>query len=72
MWELFIIALPVVAGTKPAITFKRVVLPQPDGPMTQRNSFSSTVRLMSPQRLDGAVAGPEDDREIVQLDCGLT
>ena len=41
---------PEVGSTMPAITLSRVVLPQPDGPMMQTNSFSATVMLMRSDR----------------------
>src|SRR5277367_881505 len=38
--------LPLVGERKPAIAFKSVVLPQPDGPSRQTNSPSATSRLI--------------------------
>src|SRR3954453_1071604 len=40
-------ALPLKIGVRPARARRRVVLPQPEGPTTQTNSCSATVRSMS-------------------------
>ncbi len=39
---------PVLGGSRPAMHFSSVVLPQPDGPTTQTNSPSSTENETSP------------------------
>src|SRR5580765_956613 len=42
---------PAVGAMKPAITFRMVDLPQPDGPSRHTNSPSPTERLMSSSTL---------------------
>jgi hypothetical protein len=37
---------PEVGARSPATHFRSVVLPHPDGPTTQTNSFSATVNEM--------------------------